>query len=87
MLIRIYPENPNPREMAKALKMLRDGELIIYPTDTVYAIGCDALNVRAVEKICTLKGVNPQRATCRLFVMTCLISVNMHKSATPLSNC
>ena len=34
MLIRIYPENPNPREMAKALKMLRDGELIIYPTDT-----------------------------------------------------
>ena len=46
MLIRIYPENPNPREMAKALKMLRDGELIIYPTDTVYAIGCDALNVR-----------------------------------------
>ena len=62
MLIRIYPENPNPREMAKALKMLRDGELIIYPTDTVYAIGCDALNVRAVEKICTLKGVNPQKS-------------------------
>ena len=87
MLIRIYPENPNPREMAKALKMLRDGELIIYPTDTVYAIGCDALNVRAVEKICTLKGVNPQKSNFRLFVMTCLISVNMHKSATPLSNC
>jgi tRNA threonylcarbamoyl adenosine modification protein (Sua5/YciO/YrdC/YwlC family) len=62
MLIRIYPENPNPREMAKALKMLRDGELIIYPTDTVYAIGCDALNVRAVEKICALKGVNPQKS-------------------------
>ena len=40
MLIRIYPENPNPREMAKALKMLRDGELIIYPTDTVYTIRC-----------------------------------------------
>ena len=62
MLIRIYPENPNPREMAKALKMLRDGELSIYPTDTVYAIGCDALNVRAVEKICALKGVNPQKS-------------------------
>ena len=55
MLIRIYPENPNPREMVKALKMLRDGELIIYPTDTVYAIGCDALNVRAVERICALR--------------------------------
>ena len=62
MLVRIYPENPNPREMAKALKALRDGELIIYPTDTVYAIGCDALNVRAVEQICALKGVNPQKS-------------------------
>ena len=62
MLIRIYPENPNPREMAKALKALRDGELIVYPTDTVYAIGCDALNVRAVEKLCALKGVNPQKS-------------------------
>ena len=41
---------------------IEDGELIIYPTDTVYAIGCDALNVRAVEKICTLKGVNPQKS-------------------------
>lgn len=62
MLIRIYPENPNPREMAKALKALRDGELVIYPTDTIYAIGCDALNVRAVEQICALKGVNPQKS-------------------------
>ena len=61
MLIRIYPENPNPREMAKALKMLRDGELIIYPTDTVYAIGCDALNVRAVEKICAREGGEPSK--------------------------
>lgn len=62
MLIRIYPENPNPREMGKALKLLRDGGLIIYPTDTVYAIGCDALNVRAVERLCMLKGVNPQKS-------------------------
>ena len=62
MLIRIYPENPNPREMAKALKALRDGKLVIYHTDTIYAIGCDALNVRAVEQICALKGVNPQKS-------------------------
>ena len=62
MLIRIYPENPNPREMLKALKVLRDGELIVYPTDTVYAIGCDALNVRAVERICQLKGVDPRKS-------------------------
>lgn len=62
MLIKIYPENPNPREMAKAVEVLKEGGLIVYPTDTVYAIGCDALNVRAVERICKLKGVNPQKS-------------------------
>ena len=62
MLIKIYPENPNLKEIDKAVKILRDGGLVIYPTDTVYAIGCDALNVRAVERICRLKGVNPQKS-------------------------
>lgn len=62
MLIKIYPENPNPRQVDQALHVLRQGGLIIYPTDTVYAIGCDALNVRAVERICALKGVNPQKS-------------------------
>lgn len=62
MLIKIYPENPNPREVAKVVKVLRDGGLVVYPTDTVYAVGCDALNVRAVERICDLKGVNPQKS-------------------------
>ena len=59
MLVKIYPENPNLREIDKVVNIMRDGGLVIYPTDTVYAIGCDALNVRAVEKICQLKGVNP----------------------------
>ena len=62
MLIRIYPENPNPRDIRKVVKVLQDGGLVIYPTDTMYAIGCDALNVRAVEKICRMKGVNPQKS-------------------------
>lgn len=62
MLIKIYPENPNLKEIDKVVNLLRDGGLVIYPTDTVYAIGCDALNVRAVEKICRLKGVNPQKS-------------------------
>ncbi len=61
MLVKIYAENPNPREMAKVVNLLRDGALIVYPTDTVYAIGCDALNVRAVEKLCELKGVDPRK--------------------------
>lgn len=62
MLIKIYPENPNPREIERVVHLLQDGGLVIYPTDTVYAIGCDALNVRAVERICQLKGVNPQKS-------------------------
>ncbi len=62
MLTKIYPDNPNPKEITKVIDILRDGGLVIYPTDTVYAIGCDALNVRAVEKICRMKGVNPQKS-------------------------
>jgi len=50
MLIKIYPDNPNSREIDKVVSVLSDGGTIIYPTDTLYAIGCDALNVRAVEK-------------------------------------
>lgn len=61
-MIKLYEENPNPREVAKVIEILRDGGLIIYPTDTVYAMGCDALNVRAIEKICKLKGINPQKS-------------------------
>ena len=62
MMLKIYPENPHPRVIEKVVDILRDGGLVIYPTDTVYAIGCDALNVRAVEKICRMKGVNPQKS-------------------------
>ena len=62
MFIKIYPENPNPKAIDKVISVLRDGGLVIYPTYTVYAIGCDALNVRAVEKICQIKGVNPQKS-------------------------
>lgn len=62
MLVKIYPDNPNIREISKVVNALQDGALVIYPTDTVYAIGCDAMNVRAVEKICQMKGVNPQKS-------------------------
>ena len=62
MLIKIYPENPNPKDVSKVVKVLQEGGLVIYPTDTMYAIGCDALDVRAVENICRLKGVNPEKS-------------------------
>lgn len=61
MLLKIHPDNPNPREIAQAVRLLQEGALVIYPTDTVYAVGCDALNVRAVEKLCRLKGTDPRK--------------------------
>lgn len=61
MLIKLYDENPNQREIDKVVKILREGGLVIYPTDTVYAVGCDALNVKAVEIICKMKGINPSK--------------------------
>ena len=62
MLVKLYEENPNPKEIDKIIKVLQDGGLIVCPTDTVYAIGCDALNVRAVEKICRMKDINPEKS-------------------------
>lgn len=62
MLLRLYKENTSIKDVTKAVNILKDGGIIIYPTDTVYAMGCDALNVRAVEKICKIKGINPQKS-------------------------
>lgn len=62
MLIKLYSENPNLRELEQVVHVLRDGGIIIYPTDTLYGLGCDALNVRAVEKICEIKGINPEKS-------------------------
>lgn len=62
MLLKIYPDNPNPKEIDRVADTLRDGGLVIYPTDTLYAIGCDALNIRAVERICRIKGVDLQKS-------------------------
>lgn len=49
------------RAVAEAAAALRDGKIIIYPTDTLYALGCDALNARAVERLCRIKGINPEK--------------------------
>jgi len=59
--IKIYPENPDPRRIRQVVECLRDGGLVIYPTDTVYGLGCDIYNSRAVEKIARIKGIKPQK--------------------------
>lgn len=60
-LIRIYPENPDPRRIREVAECLRNGGLVIYPTDTVYGLGCDIHNTRAVEKVARIKGIKPQK--------------------------
>jgi tRNA threonylcarbamoyl adenosine modification protein (Sua5/YciO/YrdC/YwlC family) len=59
--IRLYEENPDPRRVRQIVEILRNGGVIIYPTDTVYGLGCDITNQRAVEKICKIKGINPKK--------------------------
>ncbi len=72
MLVKIYPDNPNERELERVVNQLLEGELIVCPTDTVYAVACDALNVRAVESICRFKGIDPRKTN--LSIVCCDLS-------------
>lgn len=60
-ILKIYAESPNDRFIDEAVEELRDGGIIIYPTDTLYALGCDALNNQAIERICKLKGLKSEK--------------------------
>lgn len=60
--VKLYNENPNPREIERVVNCLRDGGLVIYPTDTVYGLGCDITNNRALERIAQIKGVKLTKA-------------------------
>jgi tRNA threonylcarbamoyl adenosine modification protein (Sua5/YciO/YrdC/YwlC family) len=60
-LIKIYPENPHPKRILEVVEVLRNGGIIIYPTDTVYGMGCDITNQKAIERVCQIKGVKPQK--------------------------
>ena len=60
--IKIYAENPNEKEIQKVVKTLKEGGLVIYPTDTVYGLGCDITNTKALEKIAKIKGVKLEKA-------------------------
>lgn len=62
MLIQIHPENPQPRLIRQVAECLRDGGVIVYPTDTIYGLGCDINQQKAVDRICKLKNIDPQKA-------------------------
>ncbi|MGZ8523249.1 MAG: L-threonylcarbamoyladenylate synthase [Chitinophagaceae bacterium] len=62
MLLHIHPENPQPRQIKTVVESLQRGAVIIYPTDTIYGLGCDILQHKAVERICRIKNVDPKKA-------------------------
>ncbi|MFC2117248.1 L-threonylcarbamoyladenylate synthase [Bacteroidota bacterium] len=62
MLVKIYPENPNQNRISQIVDVLRDGGIIIFPTDTIYGIGCDITNHKAVEKVARIKGIRADKA-------------------------
>lgn len=62
MLLQIHPEDPQPRLIKQLAECLLDGGVIIYPTDTIYGIGCDIFQHKAVERICKIKNIDPQKA-------------------------
>lgn len=63
MLIKLYEENPNPKIIRTIVETLLDGGIIIYPTDTVYGMGCDIMNQKAVEKVAHLKGIKTENTS------------------------
>jgi len=62
MLLQIHPLNPQPRQIKTVIDCLLSGGIIIYPTDTIYGLGCDIFQHKAVERICRIKNVDPQKA-------------------------
>lgn len=62
MLLRIHPDDPQPRHVKTVVDILQRGGVIIYPTDTIYGLGCDIFQQRAIEKICRIKKVDPRKA-------------------------
>lgn len=60
--IKIYEENPNPKEINRVVDVLKKGGLIIYPTDTVYGLGCDITNIKALERVAQIKGVKLEKS-------------------------
>ncbi|MDR1673421.1 MAG: threonylcarbamoyl-AMP synthase [Bacteroidales bacterium] len=83
MLTRLYPENPNPRQVETIAEVLRDGGVVIYPTDTVYGIGCDIYNRKAIERIAKIKGLSTDKAN---FSFICKDLSHLSEYAKQVSN-
>jgi tRNA threonylcarbamoyl adenosine modification protein (Sua5/YciO/YrdC/YwlC family) len=83
MLLRINDINPDSKALERITKCLRDGGIIIYPTDTVYAVGCDITNSKAIEKICKLKNIKPDKQN---FSFLCSDLSHLSEFTKPIPN-
>jgi tRNA threonylcarbamoyl adenosine modification protein (Sua5/YciO/YrdC/YwlC family) len=83
LLLEIHPKNPEERKIKQVVSCLRDGGVIIYPTDTIYGLGCDLHNQRAIERICQIKGIKPKKAN---FAFICHDLSHISEYARSLSN-
>jgi tRNA threonylcarbamoyl adenosine modification protein (Sua5/YciO/YrdC/YwlC family) len=83
MLIKIHPDNPDPRRIHGIVKALQDGAVIIYPTDTVYALGCDIFNNKAMERLATIKHINLSKTHLSFM---CYDLSHLADYTTPLNN-
>eukprot|EP01035_Chromulina_nebulosa_P037527 gene37527-50663_t len=61
MLIEIHPDNPQDRLIEKAVEIIAKGGVVVFPTDSIYALGCDAFNNRAIERVCRILGKKPEK--------------------------
>lgn len=83
MLLKLYNENPNPRDVRQVVEILKNQGVIIYPTDTVYGMGCDITNPKAVEKVARLKGIKIEKAN---FSFICSDLSHLSDYSKPITN-
>jgi tRNA threonylcarbamoyl adenosine modification protein (Sua5/YciO/YrdC/YwlC family) len=83
MYLSIHPDSPEPRKIKQVVERLQDGGVIIYPTDTVYGIGCDITNHKAVERVCRLRRLDPEKA---MLAMICKDMSQVSEYAAQLDN-
>lgn len=81
--LEIHPENPEQRKIQQVIDIVREGGIVIYPTDTLYGLGCDITNNKAVNRICRIKGIKPEKAH---FSFICRDLSNISEFTKPFSN-
>ncbi len=82
LLLKLHPDNPNPRNLRTVIDCLSGGGVIVYPTDTIYGLGCDIFHPRAIERVCRIKQIDPQKAQLS-FVCYDLSDMSRYTKAIP----